>query len=59
MVLAFNRTAVLIRIFSENALGYVNFWCLPQDVQSFTKIYNRNFALSSAEAPAGYPIKIK
>ena len=46
MALAFNRTTVLIRIFSENALGYVNFGCLPPAVQSFTQIYNRNFEIS-------------
>ena len=35
MALAFNRTTVLIRIFSENAPGYVNFGCLPPAVQEF------------------------
>ena len=46
MVLAFKRTAVVIRIFSENALGYVNFGCLPPAEQSFTQICNRNFEIS-------------
>ena len=45
IVLALNRISALIRIFSENALCYVYFGCLPSAVRSFTKIYQRNFEI--------------
>ena len=46
MVFALNRIAARIRIFSRNALRYVNFGCLPSAVQSLTTIYKRNFEIS-------------
>ena len=46
MFFALNRITARIRIFSGNALRYVNFGCLPSAVQSLTKIYKRNFEIT-------------
>ena len=45
LVLAPNGIAALIRIFSGNALGYVDFGCSPSTVRSFTKIYTEQLWL--------------
>ena len=48
-VLVLNRISALIDLNVGNALRCAYFGCLPSVIQSFTKIYNRNFEISGTE----------